>query len=83
MSHSHISPLLTGGLKEPLRRCATNFVNIKTEGNATKLSETSKITLKTLKGGTSNKANIKKGSDGQSLRRLKWIAILFFANLLA
>ena len=48
-------------------------MKIQTVRYATKLSET-------LKEGTSNKANVKEGSDGQSLRRLKRIAILGFEN---
>jgi len=52
-------------------------MKIQTVRNATKLGETLKITPQE---GTSNKANVKEGSHGQSLRRLKRIAILGFEN---
>ena len=50
---------------------------------ATKLSDTLKEPLKTLKEGLNNTANLKEGAGGLIWRRLKWIAIVVFENMLA
>ena len=50
---------------------------------ATKLSDTLKELLKTLKEGLNNTANLKEGAGGLIWRRLKWIAIVVFENMLA
>lgn len=50
---------------------------------ATKLSDTLKEPLKTLKEGLNNTANLKEGASGLIWRRLKWIPIVVFENMLA
>ena len=51
---------------------------ILTLGTASRLSKTQKEPLKTLKEGKNNAANTKGGTDGQTSRRLKRIAVVGF-----
>ena len=49
---------------------------------ATKLSDTLKEPLKTLKESLNNPANLKEGAGELIWRRLRWIAIVVFENML-
>ena len=63
--------------------CVTKFIQISTVGNVNKLSETKKKQLKTLKKVWLTQQILKKGTDGQTWRRLKRIKIVVLENLLA